>query len=125
VASTPNFNGSFSNLSTVHKSGTAVTFITAAQQAAFSNPAPGSAGGLSAGELHGPDYTNLDASLFKSFGLGKLHEGTRLQFRAEFFNSLNHANFKSPTVNINSASFGNLTSTYSPRVGQLAAKITF
>jgi Carboxypeptidase regulatory-like domain len=125
VASTPNFSGSFSNLETVNKSSTAVTFITPAQAAAFSNPAPGSAGGLSAGELHGPGYTNLDASLFKSFSLGKLHEGTRLQFRAEFFNTLNHANFKSPNVNINSASFGNLTSTYSPRVGQLAAKITF
>jgi hypothetical protein len=125
VASTPNFNHSFSNLSTVHKSATAVTFITAAQEAAFTNPAPGSAGNLPTAAIHGPGYANLDVSLFKSFGFGVLHEKAKLQFRAEFFNSLNHANFEGPTVNINSASFGNRASTYAPRVGQLAAKITF
>jgi hypothetical protein len=47
----------------------------------------------------GPKYTNLDASLFKSFTLVK---STQLQFRAEAFNVLNHPQFGQP---VNTSSF--------------------
>ncbi len=44
---------------------------------------------------------NLDTSLFRNIGnLEKLHA----QFRAEFFNVLNHTNFASPVVPTNNTS---------------------
>ena len=126
VASAPNSNHALSSLSTVHKTGTSVTYITAAQLGDFSNPAAGSPGNYTNQSLHGPGFTDLDASLFKSFEVPALGERFHVQFRAEYFNVLNHANFVEPgSLNINSSSSGNLTSTYSPRVGQLALKLTF
>jgi hypothetical protein len=47
----------------------------------------------------GPTYTNLDASVFKSFALVK---STQLQFRAEAFNVFNHPQFGQP---VNTSSF--------------------
>jgi hypothetical protein len=125
VASTPNFTHAFSNLSQVTETPTTVTYISAAEKAAFSNPVPGSPGGMRAYELHGPGYSNFDASLFRSFHLPKLGEKTQLQIRGELFNVFNHTNFVAGSANINSGSFGNITSARAPRVGQLAAKITF
>jgi len=48
--------------------------------------------------LTGPGIVNLDTSLFKNIGpTEKFHA----QFRAEFFNVLNHTNFASPVNNTN------------------------
>jgi len=41
-------------------------------------------------QVHGPAYNNLDFSIFKKF---RTSENTNLEFRAEFFNFLNHPNF--------------------------------
>jgi hypothetical protein len=46
--------------------------------------------------LTGPDQLALDFSLFKNM---RINEGWRLQFRAEAFNILNHANFAPPVQN--------------------------
>jgi hypothetical protein len=43
--------------------------------------------------LTGPGMTNLDFSLVKNTPIKKLGESGALEFRAEFFNILNHANF--------------------------------
>jgi hypothetical protein len=48
-----------------------------------------------------------------------------LQFRSEFFNVLNHTNFRQPEPNFSSASFGTIRSTYSPRQIQFALKLIF
>src|SRR5207244_4122101 len=47
----------------------------------------------SRGRFTGPGFYNLDMSLFKRI---PLKEKLNLQFRAEAFNILNHANFNSP-----------------------------
>jgi hypothetical protein len=130
VASTPNFNGRFTNLNDVQKGPNQVTFISPAQAAAFSNPLPGSPGGTPLFQLHGPGFSNVDTSLFKSIHLDEIHEGVALQFRAEFFNVLNHTSFQVPSgtsssLNINSATFGVITAAYPPRIGQLALKLNF
>jgi hypothetical protein len=52
-------------------------------------------------------------------------ERTKLEFRAEFFNIFNHANFQSPNTNIYSGFFGEVTSTYDPRIIQLALRLSF
>jgi hypothetical protein len=51
---------------------------------------------------------NIDLGLFKNFNLG---EERRLQFRAEFFNAANHANFGIPERNRQSSAFGRVSST--------------
>ena len=44
-----------------------------------------------------------DIALFKNFGMG----GTRkIQFRAEMFNFINHANLSNPNTDITNANFG-------------------
>jgi hypothetical protein len=58
--------------------------------------------------VRGPGIQNLDLSLAKNIDL---REPYRLQFRAEFFNALNHANFLPPINDIASPNFGQITQT--------------
>jgi hypothetical protein len=46
----------------------------------------------------GPHLFNLDFSVYKNFAVKKISESSSVQFRAEFFNVLNHANFNSPNA---------------------------
>ena len=46
--------------------------------------------------FHGPGLTTVDFSLFKNTAIPKISETFNVQFRAEFFNVLNHTNFLSP-----------------------------
>ena len=59
----------------------------------FSLPAPGTYGNVGRNTIIGPGVANLDLSLIKSF---PFREGGAVQFRAEFFNIFNHANFGLP-----------------------------
>ena len=47
----------------------------------------------------GPKLVDADFSIFKNFPIHKISEGFNVQFRAEMFNVLNHANFAPPIVN--------------------------
>ncbi len=47
----------------------------------------------------GPSSFNLDFSMFKNFPVHKISESFNVQFRAEFFNVLNHPNFLLPNFN--------------------------
>jgi hypothetical protein len=47
--------------------------------------------------LIGPGITEMDFSVFKNNYIKKISENFNVQFRAEFFNILNHANFAPPT----------------------------
>jgi hypothetical protein len=49
--------------------------------------------------LIGPALSNLDFSLFKNNRIRRISESFNIQFRAEFFNVLNHPNFLPPTTN--------------------------
>jgi hypothetical protein len=57
----------------------------------------GTLGDISRGFLRGPGLANWDFSLVKDTALRLVGEQGRLQFRAEVFNILNHANFGSPS----------------------------
>ncbi len=48
-----------------------------------------------------------------------------MQFRAEFFNTLNRVNFNNPNVTQSAGGFGSITSAQDPRIGQLALKLLF
>jgi hypothetical protein len=80
---------------------------------AFKLPTDGTYGNLGRGVFSGPGLADVDASLFKSTAIT---ERTNLQFRAEFFNVLNHANFGTPNATVFSSgaispSAGLITST--------------
>ncbi|MBI4483877.1 MAG: hypothetical protein HY652_13445 [Acidobacteria bacterium] len=60
----------------------------------FALPQPGFFGNLGRNTLIGPGLAMLDFSIIKNFFLKG--ETQRLQFRSEFFNLLNRANFGSP-----------------------------
>jgi hypothetical protein len=61
--------------------------------AAFSMPAPGVYGNYGRNALHGPNLAQLDLTLSKQFRLTERHN---MEFRAEIYNLLNHANFSNP-----------------------------
>jgi hypothetical protein len=48
--------------------------------------------------LIGPGISNFDFSLFKNNYIKRISETFNVQFRAEFFNILNRANFHVPVV---------------------------
>ena len=48
--------------------------------------------------LIGPGTSNLDFSIFKNNYIKRISESFNVQFRAEFFNILNHANFAVPVL---------------------------
>jgi Carboxypeptidase regulatory-like domain len=60
---------------------------------AFTTPANGTYGNVGRDTLIGPGIATLDASLLKVLPIS---ERIKLQFRAEFFNALNRANFNTP-----------------------------
>ena len=79
-------------------------------------------GNSATGLVDGPGQANLDIAFSKTIFLP---EGMSLQFRAEFFNALNHPQFANPDSNFTSPTFGLISSTaVNPRVGQLALKLT-
>jgi hypothetical protein len=57
-------------------------------------------GNLGRNSLIGPGVSNLDFSVFKNNPVKRISESFNAQFRAEFFNILNRANFASPTQNL-------------------------
>jgi outer membrane receptor protein involved in Fe transport len=74
--------------------------------------------------FHGPRHSNLDLALEKSTDL--VGERTKLIFRAEAFNILNHAEFRPPSdTSVTSGTFGQISGTYAPRILQLALRVTF
>jgi hypothetical protein len=64
---------------------------------AFILPTPGTYGDLGRGVYSGPGLADVDFSLFKNTAIT---ERTNLQFRAEFFNLLNRANFGTPNATV-------------------------
>src|ERR1700736_5027309 len=48
--------------------------------------------------LIGPGLSNLDFSVFKNNYVRRISEDFNVQFRAEFFNVLNHTNFSVPVT---------------------------
>ncbi len=70
----------------------------------------------------GPGYANWDFSAFKNIRVG---EGKEFQFRAEFFNILNHPNFRLPDSDISSPTFNQILAALPPRLIQFALKFNF
>jgi Carboxypeptidase regulatory-like domain/TonB-dependent Receptor Plug Domain len=89
---------------------------------AFTLPALGNYGNTGRNTMIGPGRWNLDSALFKRF---PIREGMRLEFRWEFFNFFNHANFGNPVANISSNTVGRITSASAGRIMQLGLRLVF
>jgi len=86
-------------------------------------------GNLGRNAITGPSFHNTDFSVTKNTLVG---ERMRVQFRIEFFDIFNHANFGQPGNVVGSANFGRITSTRFPtgesgssRQLQFALKLLF
>jgi len=55
-------------------------------------------GNVGRNTLIGPGLTNLDFSVFKNNYIRRISESFNVQFRAEIFNIMNHANFNVPSL---------------------------
>jgi len=93
---------------------------------------PGTYGNAGRNIVLGPGYTTWDTSLLKEF---PVHEQMHLEFRAEFFNVLNHVNYlfqqfgaisvEPVALELGSPSFGQPQAARAPRQIQLALKFYF
>jgi hypothetical protein len=91
----------------------------------WSRPAAGTFGNVARDSFFGPHLFNADASLSKDF---HVNERIGVQFRAELFNSFNHANLGQPNAVVDSPTAGQITSlaTLSQmRRWQLGLRVTF
>lgn len=75
----------------------------------FSNPSAGTIGNLQRREFNGPREFNQDFSLLKNV---KVFERQSLELRMDATNIWNHASFAVGDQNINSTTFGKITSTF-------------
>jgi hypothetical protein len=74
--------------------------------------------------FHGPGINNFDLAILKNF---VIKESKTLEYRAEFFNAFNHAQFNNPDglINAGPGVFGYVTSARDPRIIQMALKFVF
>ena len=92
----------------------------------FFNNQPGQTGNIGRTLINGPTYFNVNAGLLKII---RFTESIRVQFRAEAFNVLNNVNLTLGNAaqyqNINSTTFGQISSASSPRIFQFGARFEF
>ena len=107
------------------------TFSEYFNNTVFALPAIGTAGNAPRDVVRGPGINNFDMSIFKNI---PVKERVNLQLRFEAYNAFNHTQYSSinTTAQFNpttgqqvNAAFGSLTAARTPRVGQIALRVTF
>jgi hypothetical protein len=90
--------------------------------AAFAPPPYGHFGNAGRNILDGPGLRAVNLSIIKNTAIT---DRLDLQFRAEFFNALNRANYNLPDNFVGSPTFGQVVSAQDPRRLQFAVKLVF
>lgn len=72
--------------------------------------------------MRGPGFVSFDFTVSKDF---HMTENQYFQFRTEFFNAFNRANFNPPDVRRDSSGFGQILSAGNARIVQFALKLYF
>ena len=123
-----NYNGD-RTIGKVVKDGRGVQFFSPEDVARFTFPGAGEIGNSGRNAFRGPRYFNMDLSVVKPI---PITERVKMQFRAEMYNMLNHANFTTPGTSIlTPTTFGRLSATANTssgtgaRVMQMALRIDF
>ena len=70
--------------------------------------------------LYGPGINNWDVSLMRNI---PIRERMRLQLRGEFYDAMNHPNFKNPNTTLGNVNYGKITSDNGPRTIELALRL--
>ena len=120
LAPLPNFGGNtnlagvFSNQVVVDNSGNTL----------FQNPSPGSTGNtpLNLAWARGPGQLGLNGAVAKVFAI---REGWNITLRADLINILNKPQWGNPVTNINSATFGRITTATGNRTVTFNARLDF
>jgi hypothetical protein len=87
---------------------------------AFKTAPAGFQGNAGRNKIIGPPFRNLDFSVAKNFSFT---ERVKLQYRAEFFNVLNHPNFGFPDANISNVTAGVISTAYDGRDIQMGLRL--
>jgi hypothetical protein len=85
----------------------------------FTSEVLGTMGNANSRFFHGPGINNWDLGLQKNT---KIRESKSVQFRAEFFNAMGHAQFSNPSGSFTSSTFGRVTGARAGRIGQMSLK---
>lgn len=93
-------------------------------KSAFAPTAAGTWGNLPFNSIRAPGRQNWNLALFKSF-LFSESRGSKLEFRAEFFNAFNHTEFNNVSNTFTNGDFGAITSAHDPREIQLGLKLYY
>jgi hypothetical protein len=112
VTSANGLNGSFSNKAILSSQG----------QPVLLNPGPGQIGSLGLDYIQGPRSLGLDMNLIKRV---RIDESKDFEFRVVATNVLNHPIFGSPDLNINSLTFGRITTATGNRRFTMTARLNF
>jgi hypothetical protein len=121
----PNVNGSISYPKTA-----AEWFNPAAFSAPVCATGPDCYGNLGFDGVRGPGRDDWNLALFKNFVLSA-ERGSRIEFRAESFNTWNHTQFKGDDnnggigLNAGAGNFGVVSAAFDPREFQLGLKLIF
>ncbi len=111
----PNVNGSVNTPHTVN---------SWFGSSAFAPTLAGEFGNFPRNSVYGPGRQNWNIAVFKSFVFSE-SRGSRLEFRAETFNTFNHTQFKDVSTTFSASNFGSVTSAHDPREIQLGMKLIF
>jgi hypothetical protein len=112
VSALNGLSGSFSNKAITDSQGNVVLL----------NPAPGEVGNLGLRWVEGPALLGLDMNLIKHF---RITETRDFEIRVDSVNLLNHPNFGNPVTNINSTTFGRITTATGNRRFIINARLNF
>jgi hypothetical protein len=83
------------------------------------NTTPGTFGTANRRFFHGPGFNNTDFGLLKHT---VIKESLAFDIRMEFFNIFNHTMFMNPDGNISDSTFGVVSKTRDPRIGQFSLR---
>jgi hypothetical protein len=86
------------------------------------NPGPGQIGNMGLKWVEGPGQIRFDVDLIKRV---RITETKEFEFRVDAVNVLNHPNFGNPTADINSPSFGRITTASGERNFVINARLNF
>ena len=116
-------NFSFPNVTTYQQGTSRNAYITGVFNAGeFTVPAAGTNGNERYNGFRNPAFVQTDMTLYKNT---HINERLVFQFRFEFYNLFNHANFQNIQGDLSQSNFGQVTAQTLPRWWQLGGKLYF
>jgi hypothetical protein len=102
-----------------------INWLSASAFTLPTNTGPGTGfGSMQKGSIRGPAFTDWDAAVIRTF---HVYRESSIEFRAEYFDLLNHTIPGDPATQLSSGSFGQITTENSsgPRIAQFSLKALF